>query len=200
MLALSVSISTSSSPRFTSSPSDFSHLRIVPSSIESDRRGIETSAMAADYSAHWRTDAPVLARSRVHERGRGHGGEREREHRAAALARLDPDLAALALHDLAADREADARALEGLAVVQALEHLEHALAVLRVDPDAVVGHGDPPLGVVLALRRDPHPRAHAGAELEGVRDQVLQHLHEREPVAEHRRQRADADLRARVRH
>src|SRR5213080_154685 len=45
MLALSVSISTSSSPRFTSSPSDLSHLRMVPSSIESDRRGIATSAM-----------------------------------------------------------------------------------------------------------------------------------------------------------
>src|SRR3954465_5701935 len=45
MLALSVSISTSSSPRFTSSPSDLSHLRIVPSSIESERRGIATSAM-----------------------------------------------------------------------------------------------------------------------------------------------------------
>src|SRR3954447_19002629 len=45
MLALSVSISTSSSPRFTSSPSDLSHLRIVPSSIESDSRGIATSAM-----------------------------------------------------------------------------------------------------------------------------------------------------------
>ena len=45
MLALSVSISTSSSPRLTSSPSDFSHFRIVPSSMESDRRGIATSAM-----------------------------------------------------------------------------------------------------------------------------------------------------------
>src|SRR5215218_2953798 len=45
MLALSVSISTSSSPRLTSSPSDFSHLRIVPSSMESERRGIATSAM-----------------------------------------------------------------------------------------------------------------------------------------------------------
>src|ERR1700759_4697539 len=45
MLALSVSISTSSSPLETSSPSDLSHLRIVPSSIESDRRGITTPAM-----------------------------------------------------------------------------------------------------------------------------------------------------------
>src|SRR5919108_5371148 len=49
MLALSVSISTSSSPREISSPSDLSHLRIVPSSIESDRRGIATSAMAGMY-------------------------------------------------------------------------------------------------------------------------------------------------------
>ena len=47
MLALSVSISTSSSPLETSSPSDLSHLRIVPSSIESDRRGMATSDMAA---------------------------------------------------------------------------------------------------------------------------------------------------------
>src|SRR5215212_7740409 len=51
MLALSVSISTSSSPRDTSSPSDLSHLRIVPSSIESDRRGIATSAMAERYTS-----------------------------------------------------------------------------------------------------------------------------------------------------
>ena len=96
MLALSVSISTSSSPRLTSSPSDFSHLRIVPSSIESDRRGIETSAMRRSVTQrHGRTDAAGLARRRVHERGRGHRRDREGEHRAAALAGVDPDLAAL---------------------------------------------------------------------------------------------------------
>src|SRR5215207_487028 len=43
MLALSVSISTSGSPRLTSPPSSTSHFRTVPSSIESDRRGIVTS-------------------------------------------------------------------------------------------------------------------------------------------------------------
>src|SRR3954466_2192705 len=47
MLALSVSISTSSSPLETSSPSDLSHLRIVPSSMESDRRGMATPDIAA---------------------------------------------------------------------------------------------------------------------------------------------------------
>src|SRR3954452_9143380 len=43
MLALSVSISTISWPFSTSSPSETIHFRIVPSSIESDRRGIVTS-------------------------------------------------------------------------------------------------------------------------------------------------------------
>src|SRR3954471_13633311 len=43
MLALSVSISTSGSPRFTWPPSSTSHLSTVPSSMESERRGIVTS-------------------------------------------------------------------------------------------------------------------------------------------------------------
>ncbi len=43
MFALSVSISTISWPFSTSSPSATSHFRIVPSSMESDRRGIVTS-------------------------------------------------------------------------------------------------------------------------------------------------------------
>src|SRR4051812_1923436 len=142
MLALSVSISTSSSPLDTSSPSDFSHLRIVPSSIESDRRGIATSAMAG-----------VLP-----------GRQGEAEHGASAVAVVDPDPAAVALDDLAADGEADARALVGLAVVQALEHLEDVLAGFRGDPDAAVGDGDlghPRHG---PLRAHPDLRAAVGAK------------------------------------
>src|SRR3979411_899344 len=45
MLALSLSISTSGSPFLTSSPSFLSQRRILPVSIESDSRGICTSAM-----------------------------------------------------------------------------------------------------------------------------------------------------------
>src|SRR5215212_2120539 len=176
MLALSVSISTSSSPRRTSSPSDFSHLRIVPSSIESDSRGMETSAMAGGYSGDWRTDARSTARGRVDESRRRHRRDREGEHRAAALAAIDADLPALALDDLAADREADPGALERLAVVQALEHLEHAVAVARVDPDAVVGDRDAPHRVVHALGLDPYARARPRAELQRVGDEVLQQL------------------------
>src|SRR3954466_7643278 len=43
MLALSVSISTSGAPRLTSPPSSTSHFSTVPSSMESDSRGIVTS-------------------------------------------------------------------------------------------------------------------------------------------------------------
>src|SRR5689334_7064360 len=117
MLALSVSISTSSSPLETSSPSDLSHLRIVPSSMESDRRGIATSAMAGVLPSR----------------------KREAEHGSAALACVDPDPPAMALDDLAADREADAGSLVGVAVVQALEHLEDVLALVGRDADAAVG-------------------------------------------------------------
>src|SRR4028118_989745 len=47
MLALSVSISTISWPFSTSSPSETIHFRIVPSSIESERRGMVTSVAMA---------------------------------------------------------------------------------------------------------------------------------------------------------
>src|SRR5215211_5832393 len=46
MFALSVSISAIGWPRVTSSPSETSHFKIVPSSIESDRRGIVISGMS----------------------------------------------------------------------------------------------------------------------------------------------------------
>ena len=45
IVALSVSISTSGSPRANGSPGSFSHCRIVPSSIESDSLGIVSSAI-----------------------------------------------------------------------------------------------------------------------------------------------------------
>src|SRR4051794_39223330 len=82
MFALSVSISTSSSPLATSSPSDLSHLRIVPSSIESDRRGIATSPIAAVLPGYKREaeDGSAPARASTQSRpavgaaGAGVGG------------------------------------------------------------------------------------------------------------------------------
>src|SRR5690242_7002007 len=163
MLALSVSISTSSSPSLTSSPSDLSHLRIVPSSIESERRGIATSAMAAVLPAR----------------------KREAKHASAALALVDPDPPAVAFDDPAADRKPDPRACVGIAVVQSLEHLEDVLARLGSDPDAAVGDRDLRHAAGAALGLHPHPRAAVRAELQGVGDQVLQQLLDLMAVAEH---------------
>src|SRR6478736_7387543 len=152
MFALSVSISTSSSPLETSSPSDFSHLRIVPSSMESDRRGMATSDMASGY------------------------GKREAEDRTTAVALVDPDPPAVAFDDLAADRETDAGALVLLAVVEAAEHLEDLLAPVGRDTDAAVGDGDLRHPGRAGLVAHPDLCVLVCAELQGVRDQVLQRL------------------------
>src|SRR5689334_21537102 len=88
MLALSVSISTSSSPLETSSPSDLSHLRTVPSSMESDRRGIATSAMPRRMPV---LRAPALLDAPEPPYGERDGpGEREqRDHHVADVVEVE---------------------------------------------------------------------------------------------------------------
>src|SRR4051812_36585838 len=86
---------------------------------------------------------------RRHRRGVAGGldralGDGEAEGGAVARLRLDPDPAAVALDDLAAERQADAGAGVLVAGVQALEHAEDALVVLGRDADAVVGDADLP--------------------------------------------------------
>src|SRR2546423_8663743 len=63
MVALSVSISTSSSPRRTCSPSAFSQRRMVPSSMESESLGMTTSATGPSLQPAARGSA--VARGRV---------------------------------------------------------------------------------------------------------------------------------------
>src|SRR4051812_9854301 len=75
MFALSVSISTSSSPTATSSPTCFSQVRIVPSSIESERRGMTISLMTnsrASLPARRTRDARLVA---PRSSGEGEGAE-----------------------------------------------------------------------------------------------------------------------------
>src|SRR5688500_17558454 len=76
MVALSVSISASSSPRRTSSPSALSQRRIVPSSMESDSRGMVTST--PNRLDRGDRDAPAG----------GGGGPREEEALAGVAAQL----------------------------------------------------------------------------------------------------------------
>src|SRR5437763_12165784 len=108
--------------------------------------------------------------------------DREVEDGPALGARLDPDAPAVAVDDLAGDGQADAGARVRVARVQALEHLEDALAVARVDADAVVGDREVPR-VGLAARGDLHQRSRLAAELQRVGDQVLEQLRELHPVA-----------------
>jgi hypothetical protein len=96
------------------------------------------------------------------------------------------------------DRQADAATRVLVAGVQALEDAEYAPGVTRVDPDAVVGHGESPT-VVVALGLHVHARRSLAAELDPVADQVLEQLAQLAGISTHRRQVAHDDHRAGVR-
>ncbi len=76
-------------------------------------------------------------------------------------------------------RQGQAQPRPGLAcewIADLAELLEDVRLVLGRDPDAGVGHGDPHIGVVDA---DDHPDGTAiGRVLDGVRQQVVEHLPE----------------------
>src|SRR5205823_7417210 len=80
-------------------------------------------------------------------------GEAEREGGALSRLGLHPDAAAVALHDLLADRQPNARAGILVATMQPLEGDEDALGTRRVDAYAVVAHVDQPLAAGMRLRR-----------------------------------------------
>ena len=82
-------------------------------------------------------------------RGSGvRAGDGEDQPAATAGIALDPDGAAVTLHDLLHDRKADAGARVDVAGVQSFQPAEHPLPVFEGDPDAVVGDGEPPPAVV----------------------------------------------------
>src|SRR5205085_4428226 len=125
-------------------------------------------------------------------------GQREDERASFAELRFDADMAAVALDYLLDDRQADAGARVLALVVQALEHHEDALEVLRLDADAVV------LDAELVrrpevLETDVDARLHRGrAELERVAHQVLKELRELHLVGRHRGHRVVRDRGARL--
>src|SRR3990172_2597332 len=104
--------------------------------------------------------------------------EGEQEARARARPGLDPDPAAMALDDLLADGEADAGARVLGARVQPPEDDEDPFPVLRVDADPVVAHREEPL--LLARQAGDVDRGSlvGPAELDGVSDEILEHLRE----------------------
>src|SRR5581483_465531 len=119
----------------------------------------------------------------------------------------EPDLSAEQARDLAADGQAQARSAVAAvgAAVGLLEGLEDDLVLLRRDPDAGVLDGDREYGagalqrVVVrapAARRHLEGERHAAplGELEGVREQVLEHLEETLRVGVDRLRKARVDL------
>src|SRR4051812_6203831 len=96
---------------------------------------------------------------------------------------LSPDPPAVVLDDPLAYRQADSRARIAAAAVQAMERLEDLARVLRVHPDAVVGHREAHHAVV-ALGGHRHVRIPFG-ELDRVADEVLEHLTKVRRIAGH---------------
>src|SRR3954451_2268651 len=102
-------------------------------------------------------------------------GELDMERRAAPLLALRPDPPAVLGDDALADRQADARPLEAIHRVQAVEGAEDPARLLAREPDAVVGDRQVRPAVAGAAG-DLHDRRVAVGELDGVGEEVLDQL------------------------
>ena len=106
----------------------------------------------------------------------------EAEGRARTGGRLYPDAAPMALDDLLADRQANARARVVGPAMEALEDDKDALPVLRVDANPIVPHRKAPR-LALPRGRDVHTGRLRPTELEGVAQEILEELGELRGVA-----------------
>src|SRR5215469_12464186 len=96
----------------------------------------------------------------------------DRGTRSAGMIFVDPDLAAVEVDDLPAQRQPDAGARVGVARVQPLEDHEYAFAIGGIYPDPVVLAGELP-HVAVALGRQPDNRGYVNSpELDRVGHQV----------------------------
>src|SRR5436305_8241348 len=124
-----------------------------------------------------RRSAPVPVPSLMASRFRSslpalHNGQREVECRAIARLRFHPDAATIPLHHALADRQADTRAGNSLAM-QPFEHTENGLVILRLNPHSVILHGKLPFGFTPG-RRDMNARRLHAAVFDGIADQILE--------------------------
>src|SRR5438876_560153 len=103
-------------------------------------------------------------------------GKCEIESRTLSWRRLDPDPAAMPLHNPPTHGQSDARARILTSGVKALKNHEDALEVVRRDADAVIPDGEDAFRRA-RLRAHMDLRSLATAELDGVADEVLQELH-----------------------
>src|ERR1039457_557517 len=97
------------------------------------------------------------------------------ENRARSRLRLNPDSAAVALDNLFADRQPNTIAGIFGARVQTLKDYKNILRTLRRNSDPVIAHAKQPVPVGFFSLHGNQRRFFA-AELDGVSDQILNHL------------------------
>src|SRR5262249_20711597 len=109
----------------------------------------------------------------------------EMEGGAFALRCVGPDAAAVAGDDAMGDREADARALELICIVEALESTEELLRALDRKARAIVAHEIDALAVFVTHADLDHGIFSLARELPGVLEKLGQGLLEERRIALH---------------
>src|SRR5664280_1900219 len=105
-------------------------------------------------------------------------GNCELKRSAPARFRFHPDSSTLAFDHFLTYRETDAGA-GNFASMQAFEHAEHPLGVLRIDTDSVVPHREQP-AFRISLRGDMDSRRFLASVLDRIGNKVLENLHQRD--------------------
>jgi hypothetical protein len=102
------------------------------------------------------------------------GAQRKVERCALADFGLDPNLTAVALNDLLAERQADTGPFVLFTRVEPLKDDEDAILVLALDTNPIIAHRQAH-HTVAPFGLDPHARLYTGPlELDGVADQILE--------------------------
>src|ERR1035438_8928198 len=90
--------------------------------------------------------------------------------------RFHPELSPVPLYDFLADREPNPGARVFRPGVQALKHLENAFGMPRVDSDAVILNRNYPIRAAVHRRNMDSRALFLSPELDGIGEQVLEHL------------------------
>jgi len=106
---------------------------------------------------------------------------------------LHPDAAPVALRDLLAQGQSQARAGKLLSAVQTLENGKNPFLVLRSNADAVILHADNPLVSVL-LRRNMYPWRFLAPEFKGIGQEILQKLSQLHLIGQYASRRPSQEL------
>src|SRR5579863_4771002 len=161
---------------------------------------MSTSPGSSSTSSTWIIAPASYSGAIPTPRARGRAGQRPPYDRSRLIGLLviDPDLSAVEVDDLPAQREPDAGARISVAGMQPLEDHEYPVAVGRLDPDPVVLAGELPLTILLPGRDPDHRRRVHPPELDRVADQVREQLDEQPALARYGGQPVDRDRRVAV--